>query len=1321
MPRCGQNPFVGPRPLELGEQLYGRQRELTELYYRLSAERIVLLHSPSGAGKSSLVQAGLVPRLRERFDVWRPVRVNEDVPEGVDANRYVFSVLRSFEEGIPEENRKSIDALAELSLHRYVQGRVRRPGAPENKLLIFDQFEEILTTDPLNVEAKKEFFDELGDTLRDPGIWALFVLREDYLAPLDPYARQVPTHLRNRYRMDLLNLEGARDAMVRSAEDGRRSFPAVDQLLHDLATVKVQQPDGSFQDQEGSYVEPVQLQVVCHKLWTDMEPEDLSIDAEDLDAFGNVNEALGAYYASAVHGAAEDIQEEREIRDWFDRQLITAGDIRAQVLREEEASSGLRNGLIERLRDRHLVRAEHRAGATWYELAHDRLVEPVRENNRQWRQEHLDKWQQRAILWEEQGRPPGLLLGDEDFRAVMEGEEKPSLDRVDKDFIAASVAAQVERKRKRRQERRFRLLGIFASVVAILALVAMWAAFRQRMRAEEETEKARALFYTAAAGSLVRSDEALLGALVALEIREPDTTPTANRVYHDALANRQKTLFRGHRYRVTSASFSPDGRHLLTTARDDAARIWDVSRGELLYEMTPYQVEKERLAGVTSAAWDRGGDRVLASYYKSRGDGSFLGGAAIWDVARNVPLISFPVEGAEPLARRVHHAAWSPDEKMIVTSSDGGAQIWDAETGEKREELEPEEWRNIQFSLWSPDGEYILTITEVLAQVWRVADGRGPLLLEHEENIRHAAWYPEGRRLVTVHESHDVMVWTIDEDLGLIGEPERFQHKLADPNYEVFHVAWSPDGQSLLTAADGVAEVWRNDFSDRWPSFTHLGSVSQAFWSPEGTRVLTGSDSVEPRFWKSGLRLPTPMEGRITKIWSTVTGQEMATLEGGNVVGWSARGDQVVATDDALVRVYNARPGEIIHTLESFAWNAHQLAWSSTGDRLLTSDKSAMTWDVLTGERLEILLDGQYFKGSSWSPNGGRVLTYSPEGVRIWDADTGVEDGAPIRASGLWSARWSPDGQHILVVMFDAFQVWTSEGEFVCDTGEHDDIDHASWSPDSRRLLTASPTVIYLWDAKSCALLKENQEGHGSGYASLQSGVTYTAWSPDGKIFLTASRDETVKIWDGESGIELQHLVGHSDVVEHAAWSSDGERVLTSSSDRTARLWDAESGEEIHVLLGHTGSVIQGAWSRDGRVLTVGEDKTVRLWDAETGEAVYVFTGHREKINDAAWDPTGKMIASASEDGTVKIWAAGGGDHLQARIRASARRCLSVDFRMNNLGESEDVAERRYNACEACVPSFFATIDSVPRGAVRAYEEAWRSYRSCLDDKGYQE
>jgi hypothetical protein len=186
--KVGVNPFVGPRPLETGQRIFGRNREIDELYYLMSAERIVLLHSPSGA-KSSLIRAGLIPRLAQRFDVRGPTRVNTEPSDGMGANRYIRSASLGFEEGLPEDRRRSEDFVSRMTLAEYVETRPRRRSTPENVVLIFDQFEEILTADPLAIDSKREFFRQLGELLQNPKVWALFVLR---------WRRSIPTPIWSR-------------------------------------------------------------------------------------------------------------------------------------------------------------------------------------------------------------------------------------------------------------------------------------------------------------------------------------------------------------------------------------------------------------------------------------------------------------------------------------------------------------------------------------------------------------------------------------------------------------------------------------------------------------------------------------------------------------------------------------------------------------------------------------------------------------------------------------------------------------------------------------------------------------------------------------------------------------------------------------------------------------------------------------------------------------------------------------------------------------------------------------------------------------------
>lgn len=406
------NPYPGPRPFRAGEKLYGRDWEITQLFYLLSAERIVILHSPSGAGKSSLLHAGLVPKLQgEGFDVWPSIRVS--APVAGPGNRFVKSVVASLEEGLPAERRRPGDEIAGQTLAQYVAQRPRGPGAPSPVVLVFDQFEEILTLDPLDVEAKREFFRQLGDTLKNPDLWALFALREDYLAALDPYRDDVPTRLSNTFRIDMLSIEAGLKAITEPPKDAGREFAdeAARKLVEDLATVSVQQPDSSFRQVAGRYVEPVQLQVVCRRLWDELPADIHTIGVEHLQASGDVDAALATYYDRCVADIARgDAPYERRLREWFSERLVTPSGIRGQVLSGVGNSGGLDNDSVRLLLDTHLVRSEQRVGAIWYELAHDRLVVPVRTSNAAWFEKNLHPMQRQAALWEREGKPDRLLL-----------------------------------------------------------------------------------------------------------------------------------------------------------------------------------------------------------------------------------------------------------------------------------------------------------------------------------------------------------------------------------------------------------------------------------------------------------------------------------------------------------------------------------------------------------------------------------------------------------------------------------------------------------------------------------------------------------------------------------------------------------------------------------------------------------------------------------------------------------------------------------------------------------------------------------------------
>ena len=471
------NPYVGPRAFRTGETLHGRDPEVFDLDNLLVAERIVLMYSPSGAGKTSLIQAALIPQLEsEGFKVLPVMRVNLEPPPTPEfsgpVNRYILSLLLSLEEN-PESTQPqlSLNELAKMTLADYLDQRDSQSGDADSEVLILDQFEEILTIDPTDVAGKTTFFSQLGQALRKHHRWALFAMREEFLAGLDPYLRLLPTRLATTFRLDLLRVEEARLAMQMPARRVDTAFTddAARMLTDDLRRVWVQRPDGSRDQQLGPYVEPVQLQVVCYRLWEKLPADDFEIGEDDVQALGDVDSALADYYNERVVAiAAETGEKERHIREWFDRHLITAQGIRGLIQKGPGQTKGLDNRIVSLLVNAHLVRAEERRGLILFELSHDRLIEPVQTINAVWREANLSPFQRQAALWEAEGRPSHLLL-HADMLVNAEkwaGEHREELTPAESAFLNAC------RERGAAKEKEFRLAARVRRLKTAVLLIA---------------------------------------------------------------------------------------------------------------------------------------------------------------------------------------------------------------------------------------------------------------------------------------------------------------------------------------------------------------------------------------------------------------------------------------------------------------------------------------------------------------------------------------------------------------------------------------------------------------------------------------------------------------------------------------------------------------------------------------------------------------------------------------------------------------------------------------------------------------------------------
>jgi hypothetical protein len=251
--------------------------------------------------------------------------------------------------------------------------------------------------------------------------------------------------------------------------------------------IQVQQPDGEFLSQQGPYIEPLHLQVACLNLWQRMEPDRTEIQESDIAEFGDVSVALADYYSSEVRKIADgQVTAERAIREWFGEKLIRRGRVRGSVLREHGSSGHLMNELIEELIKTHLVRPEQRGGATWYELAHDRLIEPVLHDNEIWFAEHLNKVQQRAVQWDKEGEPLALLLTGKDLEEAERWQQQNRLSQTSAE-IRFLDACRERRRRKRQGQAALALLIVLLFVISGLGFMA----WRDKKRAEANLSLAK--------------------------------------------------------------------------------------------------------------------------------------------------------------------------------------------------------------------------------------------------------------------------------------------------------------------------------------------------------------------------------------------------------------------------------------------------------------------------------------------------------------------------------------------------------------------------------------------------------------------------------------------------------------------------------------------------------------------------------------------------------------------------------------------------------------------------------------------------------------
>nr|WP_320013994.1 caspase family protein [uncultured Desulfobacter sp.] len=611
----------------------------------------------------------------------------------------------------------------------------------------------------------------------------------------------------------------------------------------------------------------------------------------------------------------------------------------------------------------------------------------------------------------------------------------------------------------------------------------------------------------------------------------------------------------------------------------------------------------------------------------------------------------------------------SADGHFLVSAGwDNTVRLWNARTGQeiRRFAGHIEVVRSVALS---PDGALLLTgSADQTARLWDTFSGRELMQLKgHTQPVTTVAFSPDASWFATGSEDMTVRLWNAED-----GREIRL---IKDFNAEVTSLAISPDGRRILTGGGITAQLWNPKTGREIRRFIgHQGGISAVAISPDGRFALTGSLDKTARLWNitNGREIQqyTGHEKALTSAafchdgHVVVTGSQDATARLWNALQGTQYGNAIVHSNAVTVvdtfaeeTVFFTAAGEIpqawsldlssgtVQNLLSFEGNSDWVSsvdFSPDGKRLLigTWDDTAQLWDAGSGVQLH-RLQGHTgdVRGVTFSPDGQWIATAARDGTaRIWQTNNGLEFYRLTgHNGGIRPVVFSGDGRWILTGGDDGTaRVWDRQTGFsqVSLLGPHEGrVSSVAFSPDGRRVVTASKQMVRLWDVATQRIIR-----HFKGHTRLVNTVTF---SPDGRRILSAGWDQVIQLWDSRSGTKILNFEGHTNGIHSAVFSRDGRYVATGSEDRTIRLWDSDSGKELRRFIGHTSAVIQVAFSPDNRfLLSASADQTARLWDTATGEELCQLISFR----DGGWavvDRTGRFDASNGGDVEGLHWVVG--------------------------------------------------------------------------------
>ena len=1211
------------------ERLRAMQRARTASWF--------VLVGASGSGKSSLLRAGVVPRLREDSARW--LVAGPFTPGPVPEQRFALALSETFGRlGRPRDWKQLRSVLLEGSEAELADlaGDLRAAAnAPEATVLIaVDQADELLSFDDDRSEqenGRSRFVGRLRALadLPDRPFLVVATLRSDVLGAFQDHPRlrdidvgyEVVAPIERRAlaevvegpaRLAAVALEpGLVDEIVRDTET-RDALPLLAFTLHDL------------HERHGG---------------------DHLLTLAEYRALGGLERAV----ADAAERTLAESRLEAPALTALRRALLALvrlGDrdqpVRRPAMWDELPAQA--HGVLERFVDARLLVTSGEGSQRAVGVAHEALFRswPAL---REWIAAARDLlgWRRRMEplldAWERSKRAPGSLLAGHalDEARVWLSREGELLSEAERALIETSEArARATFERERRRNRRLALVGFtFVAIVSVLVGVSL----QQWRAAQASTLKVRASLIV---GYSDATPEPTRAATMLREL--PATVEGSGRAAFDILGGElAEAVFTGHRDAVLTVALSPDGKRVFSASSSEA-RLWHADgSGE------PKALDG--VDGVRSASFDEGGSRLVTAGRVTQ----------VW--ATDGSSATVALKGLENAAA----VAISGDGRKVV----GGGQNGDLIVGNADGSGAPVELVRGAAINWvaiDRDGRHVIAYTaDGALEEWDVDSAQPRLLGQH----------PASARLIAASRDAGTVAFRTDDAVQIVrvgAEPQEARTLSG----EVVALVLSARNVCKLAASDKDGRIKVGGAGVEPLLLYGDGVVAQSLaFSRDGSRLVVGGPDGSLKLWNlaqaASMKHGGWKAGRPRAALPSPDGKHVASVSlSGAIEVWNADhpGKPIVLDAPDAVRE------------SGFVYLADRArGWSDEGAPFVGQDTGvrARPWFTPTPsgpmkKPISVYPDdrqdwGRGLSAMAFSRDGTELATGDWSGaVRVFRADGSKSRVLQERGAPIYSLAFSPDDRQIMAVGRDhSVRLWPARGSGaeVVLKGHTGPIYAAAFNPNGTRIATGSADhTIRVWTVG----------GTGSPIvlAGHEGTITSLEFSADGTKLVSGSVDGTARVWSADGSVKPIALHRHGGVVSDVAFAKGGESVVTASArDNTARVWKSDGRGPPAVLDGPIHGINAVAVSPTDNIIALGSWGQVQLWDPDRPSTPVLLRMGDKPITTVQFSRDGTRILATSL--TQEAWIV----HLDWRTQLWRRTpfCLPAAERSARMSESEAQAE----------------------------------------------